>query len=109
MNAKRLLLAVACGWCSMAFVCNPAPPPPPPAPVHYLTFNWTYPGSGMFFNIYCGSISGQEESMPLNRTPIVGNTFLYSNAPSRAYYCRVQAISGTSKGPMSNEQGVVVP
>ena len=107
----RLLLAVFCSWCLMAFVCSsPAPPPPPPpTQLHSVTFPWTHPDVSVFFNVYCGAVPGGEGIVPINSVPISGRSFVFANAPSGIYYCKVQAVSGTRKSPMSNEKGVTVP
>jgi hypothetical protein len=97
----RLLLVVIVGWCSIFWVCSPT--------THSVPFPITDPDAGVTFNAYCGVKPGAETTTPINTAPITTLTYVYKNAPAGTYYCKVQAVRGSQKSLMSNEQGVTVP
>jgi fibronectin type 3 domain-containing protein len=80
---------------------------------HDVILSWgASQGSGVVgYNVYRGTASGGESSIPLNSTPINGTSYVDATVtPSTAYYYVVTAVgsNGVQSAP-SNETRATVP
>ena len=70
-----------------------------------VTLAWTAPAASVTgYNVYCGTASGQELSLPLNTTLLAADATSFTDATALAgntYYYIVQAVNGSLTGASS--------
>lgn len=79
---------------------------------HSVVLTWTASTSpGVTYNLYRGTATGGESTLPLNATPISALTYTDSTVQlGQSYYYAVKAVgSGGSLSVASNESKAVVP
>ena len=118
---KLFVLLVLCGTWASAQMKPAAPVQGKNSVIHVqassnhgINFAWTEastPGVTVTgFNLYCGTVSGQEPTTP-TVAAIVGSPYLWlAGTPGTTYFCNVTAVSniGQESGP-SNEASATFP
>lgn len=78
--------------------------------VHNVVVSWTAASGATGYNIYRGTVSGQESGAPLNSSPVSGTVFCDLNVQTgQTYYYAVTSVSGECQSAKSAQASVIVP